>query len=405
MVLPFVVAPLIARDLGPTERGLYGSAIAGLTLAPVLFGMGLPLAVRRAEAHGMGDAATRTALWICVVMLLPAVGVGLLVAHYLLPGLTEIGVTAFAAASGSAVIQTFGLCLQGKLVVAHRYASIAVVQIAQSLTMSFGAAALWLTDRMTVASLLLVFVASIIATVLAATATARVPLRGSLVKSYPLMIESISYAGSQIAETGSNTLIPLLALLVIGGEESGYLSVAMTIASLAAVLANTLGILGYRDAARRTGAELAEFCALIVRISLVSAGVFAAVMAALTPLLISFLFGQEYRPAAAPAVVAVGGSVLYVLNFATSQLLAAQGRGWTMTMAQVGGLVVGVAMFIGGAGWAGAVWGASAVLVARAVTAVVSLRGLPSRGASFVPKMSDLTMAARVYVRGLPADA
>lgn len=74
-------------------------------------------------------------------------------------------------------------------------------------------------------------------------------------------------------------------------------------------------------------------------------------------------------------------------------------------MAQVGGLVVGVAMFIGGAGWAGAVWGASAVLVARAVTAVVSLRGLPSRGASFVPKMSDLTMAARVYVRGLPADA
>ncbi|GAA1946161.1 hypothetical protein GCM10009798_01420 [Nocardioides panacihumi] len=405
MILPFVVAPLIARDLGPAERGLYGSAIAGLALAPVLFGMGLPLAVRREAARGDGGAAIRTAMWICAAMLLPAVGIGFLVARHMLPGLTSVGIAAFAIACGSAVLQTFGLCLQGCLVIEHRYAAIAVVQIAQSATMSLGAAGLWFADRMTVASLLVVFVASILATVIAAAAAARVSLRGARARPQPLLVESVSYAGSQIAETGSNTLIPLLAVLVIGGRESGYLAVAMTIASLAAVLANTLGVLGYRDAATRTGVELAEFCALIVRISLASAGLFALAMACLTPLLISTLFGEEYRPAIGPALVAVAGSILYVLNFATSQLLAAQGRGWSMTAAQVGGLVVGVTVFAAGAGWAGALWGAIAVLICRVVTAVACLRSLPRGASSFIPRLNDLPVAARAYVRGLPADA
>lgn len=402
MALPFVVAPLIARDLGPGDRGLYGSAIAGLTLAPVLFGLGLPLAVRREFTAGRGPAATRAAMAICVAVLPLALFVGFLAGHVLLPGASKGALTAFVVASGCAVLQTFGLCLQSSLVVSHRYAAIAAVQIAQSLTMAIGAAGLWWADRMTVMSLLWVFVASIGATVATAAAAARVPLTGDRVDGRGLLGQSVSYAGSQVAETGSNTVIPLLAVLVIGGTESGYLAIAMTVASLAGVLANTLGIMGYRDAAAKTGAELEEFCGLIIRVSLVSAGFLAVVTGALAPWLVPMLFGDAYRSAVGPTVVAVTGAVLYVVNFAASQLLAAQGQGWRMTAAQVGGLALGVIAFIAGAGWAGAVWGATTIALARFVTCVVCLRSLPSAPRNYLPGVRDVHLTARVFTRGLP---
>ncbi len=79
---PLITAPVIARELGPAGRGLYSACFAAMILAPVVLGMGLPLAVRRRASTGAPEATLR-AVYVVLPFLVPvAVAVGFLLERY-----------------------------------------------------------------------------------------------------------------------------------------------------------------------------------------------------------------------------------------------------------------------------------------------------------------------------------
>lgn len=404
MILPLATAPIVARALGPAERGLYGACIALLTLAPVVIAFGVPLAIRRRAALEGGGDAIRTVYRFGVAGVFPAAlmaGIGI---TFLLPGLGHSAQVSFIVAMCATVLQSVALSLQSLLVVDRNFLGVAIVQSIQTVLITAFIVIAWIAGHLSIDFLLIGFSVGSFGAFVAAILLTRVGLRGQQVPPRRLVQEGSRYAGSQVAEVGANSVVQILAVTMLGAHAAGILAIALTIANLPLVFAHIIGIAAYKRVATASVSEQAKLIADVRASSLIVALMVAGGLAIVTPWGVPLLFGAQYLDSVPTTLVLLVGSVLLVVNYVGSQMLAAIGNGWMMTAAQVSGLAVSVvAVALAGAVAHGSghapILGAIAVVLGRATTGIIAIAGSPR---SRLRRMStaDFRRAVRLIFRG-----
>jgi O-antigen/teichoic acid export membrane protein len=397
---PLITAPVIARELGPAGRGLYSACFAATVLAPVVLGMGLPLAVRRRASTGAPDATLR-AVYLVLPFLVPvAVAVGFLIERYVVTELDPDSARAFIFGMGCSVGFIATLCFQSVLIGGRRYGAIALLQSTQPVALTFGVALGWILGSLTLPWILVCAAASTLLSTLMGVYLTRISPRGPRSRLRPLARESIAFSGSQAAETASNTLPQIIAVVAIGAHDAGLFAIAITVASLPMTLGHTIASVMFRDAAASVGEANMRLSALSIRITALTASVPVVVLACTTPLLIPLIFGEGFRGSVSITLICLCGSVLLAVNYVASQMLVAQDKGVLMTAAQLVGLGLSVAlMFVLGA----ALGGAGAALASVAgwlLTTLASVRALRLSATSLLFHAGDLRQAFTVVTKG-----
>jgi len=400
MLLPLFMSPIVARELGPSDRGTYGACIAAVTLIPIVVGLGVPLAVRRRASVESYPEIVRSVYILVPILVVPAGLLACVVRFVFVPDLSTVDSFALVATVAISTLTVLTLSIQSVLIVRRQYLRIAGLQSVQTIFIAAGTLVGWIFGHITISWLLWSAAVGAIAAVLVGLLNLRVSPRGARVTVSSVLGEGLSYSGSQISEVAANTVVQILAVSVIGPHESGLFAVAMTIASLPLVLGHTVGIVAFQHVASATEESSYIFAAAAFRSAFVLGFLSSVALCVISPLLIPVFFGADYLDAVPIAVIGCAGSLLLVLNYVSSQLLAAQGRGWAMTAAQLSGLgvTVVVLLFLGSAfGGVGAV---ASVVVGRIVTLAVSVVFTPGPKLLLVVRPADIRRAFRLILRG-----
>lgn len=152
---------------------------------------------------------------------------------------------------------------------------------------------------------------------------------------------SLQYFGGQVAEALSYRLDQALAIVFLGASGAGFYSIAATIGMLPSTLGLAVSAATFNEVARSPMLDGKPNLAA-VRVAFIAALPATCIAVAFSPLVIPFVFGEEFRPAVLATVVALVGSQFLVLSQGAASLLIAQGKGWKLSIAQLTGLVIGI---------------------------------------------------------------
>ena len=407
--LGLVTAPVLARTLGPGDRGDYAALIAILAITPVVAGLGVPMALRRRAALGRNpDATYRTIYrWSPAVVVL-ALGAGAAIAATLFHDLGRVEQYLLVVCTGVGCLFVYVLCVQSTLMVEHRFRGIAVLQGAQGLITSIGILGLWAAGAMSVMALQILFVvATSTAVVCALLQRASPSPRGGTAPAVPLLRESVAYMGTQIADTATPAAPVIIVFALLDSTQAGYFSVAMTISSVPIAVAYAIGSAVYRGAAVATDAERPATVLRAVRSAVICAIVVCGLIMCVTPVGLPILFGSSFEAAVPAALLMTLGAGFALVSYVCMQVLAASGRAAVMTVWQVAGLavsltgiaVLGPALQVTGAGLAvlagGAITAFGSSTAAGAGWRVMRMRGEDVRAAISLLLRGSIVPAVR----------
>lgn len=337
-----LVAPLIARELGPEGRGLAAAATAALAVTSVVLGLGVPLAVRRAASLGGAEPVLRGARLISIALVVPAGALGLCLASLVLPGAGRSVVLAFVVSMAATPMFVQALNDQSVLIARGSFWRIATLQTCQPLAYAGAIAVGWALGGLTLTWLLWSYALSLAVAGMVGSALVGVGLRGASTSAVSLVRQGLPYAPSQAAEAATSRLDQVLMVSVIGAEGAGLYAVAALLGGLPLVLGQALAVAVFPRMAGLASEERPRARAEVVRATLLVAATGGAALAALSPALVPWLFGEAFDGAVAPSVILCAAAPLSVLAYVATNLLAAEGRGHEMTAAQTAGLTVGI---------------------------------------------------------------
>ncbi|MEK8073582.1 lipopolysaccharide biosynthesis protein [Rhodococcoides navarretei] len=400
MMVALGTAPIISRELGPSGRGLYATCLAALGLAPVIIGLGIPMAIRRLASIIDHRPVVRSAYRIAFLLLSPAFGLGVVVSILLVPSLTYSQRNWFLVAMSTTAFFVLVLCAQSVLIAAHRYSAIAVLHFIQPSVTAIVVFVFWAFSDLTLETLLWGYVAGTSLAALTAVVLLRVSVRGPRMSFEYLGRQGIKYAGSQIAETAASTVVLLLAVTTMGSYEAGLLAVSVTLATLPLALGYAIGSAVFGGVASASPTDLPRARASAIRAAFVVGILGAATLLIVTPYGLPLLFGNAFSPAVPAAVVLVASSLLLVVNYVATQVLGAEGRGAAMALWQVAGLVVAVVGLLCLSGDLGAFGAALSMAAGWLVTSAGCLRALRVGPSVLVIRPADLKACFDLCMRG-----
>lgn len=390
MGLALATAPIIARAIGPRGRGEVAAAMMTATLIPLAVGLGVPLAVRVFTASTGGTQhlrAGRRFAWVC----LPACLALAVAARWtVLTTLSASATIAFVSYASMGALFVHAMCDQSFLMVHRRYLHIAILQASQIVMATISIGALWALDSLNVASILwaqstgqlaafgcgLLFVGRLTAT------DADITLRTMLRKS-------LRFSGIQLAEAAAQRLDQVVMVPIIGLAQSGFYALASTLSAIPIALGHAMGTIYFQAFARATTAEMRHLARRAIRITFVLSASFAAIIAAVSIPIVPWLFGEPFRPAVEPTLIALAGSPFFVSGYVGAQALTARGDARRVTVSYAVGTVVGLAALLVLGPHLGAIGAAISALAGYATTLVfVSIpHGL--RLGPWLPRISD----------------
>lgn len=400
MLIALGTAPIISRELGPSGRGLYATCLAALGLAPVIIGLGIPMAVRRLASIIDHRPVVRSAYRIVLLLLSPAFGLGVVVSILLVPNLTYSQRNWFLVAMSTTAFFVLVLCAQSVLIAAHRYFAIALLHFIQPFVTATAVFVFWAFSEVTLEILLWGYVAGTSLAALTAFVLLRVSVRGPRMSFEYLGRQGVKYAGSQIAETAASTVVLLLAVATMGSYEAGLLAVSITLATLPLALGYAIGSAVFGGVASANSSNLPRARASAIRAAFVVGILGALTLVLVTPYGLPLLFGSAFLPAVPAAVVLVSSSLFLVINYVATQVLGAEGRGSAMALWQVAGLAVAVAGLLSLSGDFGAFGAALSMAAGWLVTTVGCLGTLRVGPSVVVIGVADLKACFQLCVRG-----
>lgn len=379
------------------------AALAVFYLLPVLFGLGMPLEVRRLAALGHGAEALRTSRLLALYSLIPSIVVAIALNKTLFANFAH---GAALAASLGVVLTPLTICWMcdvGALVGSVRFRAVLVLQVVQPATYVVVIVALWLSGRLDVQSALTGSIIAAGVALLVGLLLNSVPMQGS---RYPLkgfMKGSVPYFGSTVAEAATYRLDQVLALPILGPYEAGIYSVAVVLGALPLALGHALAGPYFAAMARCEPKQRQG-----IRTQAVREGLCLGLASYLPMVLgswvgIPFLFGRAFAPAVPVVAVYLVGSAAMVAAYVCSLALAAEGRGVAMTLAQCSSLIVGVVLLL----LLGPIWGSMGAAAASSFALVVLLVALLHISnvhlRDVVPAPADFRMALTALLRSQPA--
>ena len=398
--LALISAPVVARLLGPEGRGETASVLAAFYIWPILSALGMQLEVRRAGARDAGEAALRRARVFIVLLLMPSAVIGWALSSTVFGGLGETRVVAFIGlALGPAMV--WWMCDQSLLIARKRYRFVAVAQLVQPVTYLACVLVGWSLGVVSVGFVLSAHIAAMVFTAVCTSISVRVGLTGPRARTGSFLASSLRYSGSSIADAAANRIDQFLALPLLGAYQTGLYAVAATVGGLALPLGHALAADSFNAVASAAGDEARRAVKLFqIRTAVAGALLSGAALFAVTPALLPLIFGSEFEMAVVPALITVWGGVGAIAAYVASLVLAAEGRGVEMTIAQV----IRLAVSVGALYLFGSMWGAVGAAVASAlgswvlcVAVVLRATGTPK---AFLVRWSDFGAVVRRLARG-----
>jgi O-antigen/teichoic acid export membrane protein len=402
----FLTSIVIARTLGPSNKGVFDLATASASLLALVLGFAMPAGITYAVARGL--AAPRR-----VRRLVLAAGVGQAVLGYLLlvaadriPALgavlpsgdsTAIQVLVPLLAAAAAI----GTSLKAIMLGQERFATANWIDVGGRILALVGVVVLAIViDRssLTPAAVIAVsLAASIVMAVVFAVAGVRgTPRGGPLAITKGMRIAVPSYVAN-ILQFLNYRLDLFLVAFFRTTAEVGLYALAATLAQMLWLVSNAMATVLFPRVASDTEARdvTLDRTAFFSRFSLASTLVLGVVLAVIADPFLRIVYGSQYEAAAVPILLLLPGIVVFAPVNVLSAHLAGSGRPEINLAVSGASLVVTVALdlvLIPPFGMSGAAAATSVAYAAAAVVIVALYCRLVHRSARsvLVPTVSDV---------------
>lgn len=395
-----VVAPMLARALGPADRGYAAATTAALAMAPVVVALGVPMAVRRRAAWGVDADALRGARLLLPLQVVVGGLIGLALAPLVLPGASARLTAVFVAAMALTMTYIEVLNAQSVLIARKAFGAVATIQMCQPICYAVAVAIGWSAGRLSIGWVISSYALSVVGNVVVGEALVRVGFGGGRIPASALARQGLPFAGAQAAEIASSRIDTLLTVSIIGAHDAGLYAVATMVGSLPVVVAQAVGAAVFADHARRPEAEHAAAATSVVRMAFVVGTVAGVLLGGTAPFLVPLIFGHAFSAAVGPTVILAIAAPATVAVSVSAMLLAAAGKGHRATVVQGVSVGVDVALLYALGPGLGSSGAALASLGSALCAAVVGIRLLQLRlGAVSQFHRADLS-AARVLLGG-----
>ena len=343
-----------ARALGPSGRGVTVALTTLSQLAGFLFAMGVAQSLSYYIARRPEDGPALFTTW--VVMLLPLTALALVIAELLLPVIFSGPGGEQAVMIGRwfliTIVVVVGLELNyGLLLGTQDFFAYNVLRFAQPAVIAVALVVLWWVDLLTVESALIS--ATVGAALLLAVGLAR-SVRRVGVGSFDmhLGLRTLWYGvrgqGNTVAANLNARLDVAMLPAFVSTASVGLYSVATNISLIVHQMANTFAGLVLPAAAQEPERGPLKVVGSLWATLAVTA-VLAGVLALFARPLIAFVYGEDFRDAAASLLLLLPGAVLFAGSSILSAGIYAAERPFTATLTQLLGMavtVVGLFVFL-----------------------------------------------------------
>jgi O-antigen/teichoic acid export membrane protein len=347
LVANLVTGIVSARALGPSGRGVFVALTTVTQLAGLLFAMGVAQSLSYYIARRPEDGPRLLTTW--TAMLVPLTALAIAVSELLLPAIFSGDQQSLDLGRWFvfSIVLVVGLELNyGLLLGKHDFFVYNVLRFAQAALIAIAFIVLWIGDDLTVKSALIGAIIGSSTAMLAglARSVARVGI-GPL--DPRLGAASLWYGvrgqGSTVATNVTARLDVAMLPAFVSNANVGLYSIAANLSLIVHQLSNTFAGLvlpaaAASDAERSRAKVIGSLWA-----SLAVAAVLAAFLALFARPLIGLVYGDAFRDAAEPLLLLLPGVVLFAGSSILAAGVAAAGRPFTATFAQLLGMLVTVA--------------------------------------------------------------
>ncbi len=391
----FITGPLLARALGASGRGDLQAIVVPLSLVPGVLGFGIPAYAYRTLPRGQPIGEVMGSLG------LPLIAVGLIAAAAGVP-------LADALAAGRSTVRLFlivvflstPLILLGSLLVSgmsalQRWPNVMAMSLMPFMVSLLGIGTMYVLGDLTVAT---AAVATIAGSLLAVA-----PGLPLILRTRPVFRKSMASAGigfgarswiGGLAQMSNARLDQLLMITAVSPRELGLYAVATTLAGASGLAAGALS----PPLMARIAAGEVHLMAQAVRIIVEASVCLNIVLALAAPVILSVLFGRQFRGAVPMAWILLVAQVPLCGASVLSSALQADGAPLIPTVAEGIALVITVVGLITLLGPLEAIGAAIVSLAAYSTSFVFQIAkahrriGVPF-SEFFVPRRDDLRWA------------
>lgn len=308
--LAFIVSIMIARGLGPENRGDYALFIISATLVASLgsFGMGLgtiyfigkdsyPVRVLLGNSH-----------WLVLVLGALVAAVLAAVGLVLEPRAFVEGRSYWLYAFAVPAMLEFTL-VTAVLVGSERFVAFNVAAFSQVLVLAVGTGAVWLAGSLTIFSVLAVWVfsyAAASAVALIAIGFSQLTVGGFLRPDVPILREQVRFGlpgqVGNVLQRLNYRLDQYLVAAFRSRAEVGYYAVAAGVAEAVWWISNAVSLALLPRLTRMDAQRAGEITPVACRNTLLISLIAAIGIAATAPITVKLLFGADFGPAVEPII-------------------------------------------------------------------------------------------------------
>lgn len=360
-------APIVARAIGPAGRGETAGAIALFTLIPIFIGLGIHLETRRIIAADTSTLILRKVRRLLPLGFLVSFPLASLISFTIIDSYSEAAKYAVFAGIALTPLTLSWICDTSALVALRDYFGIFILQIFQPGMYLLFVLILWSSDLATTSSVIWAYTLSNITSFIYGLFRVKIPSGRTQRTVKELAGGSIRFAGGTFAESASNRLDQIIALNLIGSIQTGYYSIAVTIALAPVALAQAMSALSFTPVVQSTGSGKKILINTIMQ-RLASLAFFtSAILWIVGPSLVVMIFGREFSGASDSIRILTIACFFANVSFHAAMVLTAEGKRLTLTFCQLSSLLIGIAflfllgpsMGASGASWASVIGFAS----------------------------------------------
>lgn len=401
IVLTLFTGVLSARLLSPDGRGAVGAIAGWVMVITIISNFGFREGMGWIGARDRTRAPTVLTISIVAIFALSALGIG--VAELFIP-------MGFAAQSDDVVryaqifvvwVLPYSACYAfTTLLGSHqRFGAVTAMRVGQPFVYAVLLAALWVTQRADVASVLIAQVVSfVVPAVLAFVALFRES--GMAPFDWATTREGATYGsrafGSTLGSLANSRLdIMILPALVVSSEIGLYV-VAVSASTMIVGIFGSLQVVVFPAAARTGGAAAVALAQRAIRVVLAASMVSAVVLGLFAGLLVEFLYGSEFDGSVTPFRLLLPGASCWAVAQITTGGLKGIGRPTAASVAQFAGVavtIVGLLVLLGPFGIQGA-----------AIASSLSYSTVLIVGLILFARATDTTIRDTLSARALLAD-
>lgn len=347
VLLSLLTGVLTARMLGTDGRG----QVAAISAWLMTLSWGASLGFADAMTYQLSKRRITSATIVTTTLLsIPVLGgVGVLLAQVLVP----LGFSAQSAETQQlartvlcAIPAVLGLNSVWALLLGRQnFGYVSIIRVAQPLLYAVGLLVLVAADAFTVAWVLTLQVASYVVVLLVVGCLLLVQ-EGAARPSLALTRTGLNYGlrlqGVAFGQLMTLRLDQLMIPAFLTAAAVGQYSVAVGVATMVPILFGSLQMVVFPMAARSTTAEAALVVERGVRVTLFGGAATVVLLGIAAPVLVPFVYGQEFSPAVTPLWLLLPGVVLWAAQSILGSGLQSANRPGTASIIQLLAMVVTV---------------------------------------------------------------